>query len=223
MTHRGLLLDRMASSNTATQLPADGTGGEGASIAGARKWAWQDHFSIISRNQGNFKVQCNYCRGEPITGGATRFKKHLLGAGGVRSCLAVPDPVVEELKSFTDRKEAESSAKRQRDQKIKQQEREGRRREMHELSQSLSCGTAAVNKRWRQTTVEECEGAAELEVAQQAVARMWYRAGIPFQTVSYADVVDAFDAVCAYGASTGSSTFLLPTVPSLRNQRLSRC
>ena len=62
---------------------------EATAAAGTGKWVWQDHFRILPRNQGNFKVECKYCAGDPITGGATRFKKHLLGSGGVRLCSGV--------------------------------------------------------------------------------------------------------------------------------------
>ena len=91
---------------------------------------------------------------------------------------------------------------------------------MSTLSQSLSTGSTQVNKKLKQSTVAECEGVAALELAQQAVAGMWYRAAIPFCAVAYPDVVDAFDAVCEYGSRTGSASFPLPTVPSLRNSRL---
>jgi hypothetical protein len=49
---------------------------------------------------------------------------------------------------------------------------------------------------------------------------MWYRCALPFSMVAYTEVVNAFDAVCAYGASTGNHTFSMPSAPSLRNSRL---
>ena len=46
------------------------------------------------------------------------------------------------------------------------------------------------------------------------------RAALAFSVVFLPEVVDAFDAVCAYGAATGSSVFPLPSAPRLRNERL---
>ena len=79
-----------------------------------------------------------------------------------------------------------------------------------------------MNKRWRQSTVQECDGAALLDQAQQAVARMWYRVGLPFSCVSFQEIVDAFDAVAAYGCKASSTVFPLPSAPKLRNERLDR-
>ena len=88
------------------------------------------------------------------------------------------------------------------------------------MRESLLSGSAHVNKKWRQTTVEECDGAALLDQTQRDVARMWYRCALPFSMVSYTEVVNAFDAVCSYGARTGQHTFAMPSAPSLRNSRL---
>ena len=130
------------------------------------------------------------------------------------------DDILAAVKAFSAQKEAQCRSKREREDELKQQEREKARQQIKGLSRSLCSGNTTVNKKWRQTTVEECAGAAELELAQQAVARMFYRAAIPFKAVTYPDVIDAFDAVCAYGSSTGFATFLMPTIPSLRGKRL---
>ena len=186
------------------------------------KWRWQDHFTLVSRHNGNFKVSCNYCQGALICGGATRFRKHLLAQGGVRACSGVPDEVVDVLRREFAEKQAQGNARKQRDQELLDAEREAKRAKLQQLSHSLSTGSACVNKKWKQSTMDECKGAAELEIAQQAVARMWYRAAIPFDAIGYDDVLNAFDAVCDYAVATGNRTFMLPTVPALRNQRLDK-
>ena len=190
------------------------------SSAEASIWKWQNHFKILERRAGNFKVLCNYCGGEPITGGATRFRKHLISAGGVRPCTQAPEAVTSELRAVTAAKDRETAARKQAAKEIEAAERAAKRVKMQELSRSLSSGSATVNKKWKQSTVEECDGAAALEVAQQAIARMWYRAAIPFHAVAFPDIINAFDAVCEYGATTGNVTFNLPSAPSLRNDRL---
>jgi len=51
---------------------------------------------------------------------------------------------------------------------------------------------------------------------------MWYRCGLAFDLVTYAEVVDAFDAVSEYGVGTGNCTFPMISSPQLRNARLDR-
>ena len=91
---------------------------------------------------------------------------------------------------------------------------------MQELAHSFHSGASKPTSKVRQSTIAECEVAAHLEEAQQAVARMWYAMAAPFHAIAFLEVVDAFDAVATYGAATKSMVFLLPTAPSLRNQRL---
>jgi hypothetical protein len=43
---------------------------------------------------------------------------------------------------------------------------------------------------------------------------------LAFDQIHHQWVVDAFDAVCAYGANTGNTTFTLPSEHSLRNKHL---
>ena len=100
-----IYLDRaaMADSSTTAVQPEGAAREEAAgpsSVPENSKFVSQNHFSILGRNQSNFRVVCNYFQGEPITGGATRFKKHLLAGGGVRACTGVPQDVLAELKAF---------------------------------------------------------------------------------------------------------------------------
>lgn len=207
--------------STGTLINNDRSACDGCSAgADPSAWSWKEHFKVLQRNNGNYKVLCNYCQGEPITGGATRFKKHLLSAGGVRPCSQAPDQVVADLRALKAVQDERARARRKNQDELVTAEREAKRQKMRELSHSLSSGTAKVNHKWKQTTVEECDGAAALEAAQQTIARMWYRAAIPFHAVAFREVVDAFDAVCEYGATTGSMTFSMPSAPSLRNNRL---
>ena len=183
---------------------------------------WKEHVTILSRKGNNFVFTCNYCPAHQkhMTGGASRFKSHILGGQGVRRCVSVPHSVLASLRAETENKEREKSAALDRSASVTEAERLERKQKMISLQESLSCGSAQVNKRWKQSTLEECDGAAKLETAQQDVARMWYRCSLPFQSIGFAEVVDAFDAVCQYGAVTGQTTFLLPSAPSLRNSRL---
>ena len=56
------------------------------------KFVWQEHFDILGRQNGNFK-------GEPITGGATRFRKHLLCEPSVRACPAIDAALQSKIRS----------------------------------------------------------------------------------------------------------------------------
>lgn len=200
--------------------PPESNGVTGVADFDAPAWEWKAHFDVLARNGGNYKVHCKYCHGQSITGGATRFKNHLLGVKGVRPCLAVPQDVVVELKRHCSMKDSQRSAKRQREEALQAVEREEKRMELDNLSRSLTSGSTKVNSKWKQATIEDCDAAAKLEVTQQAVARMWYRAAIPFHAVAFPEIIDAFDEVCKYGATTGNLAFPMPSAPSLRNQRL---
>ena len=118
------------------------------------KWDWKQHFEVLERHNGNFKVSCKYCQGEPIMGGATRFRKHLLSSGGVRKCPGVPDDVVANIREIFSKKDATVAARKQRIAEAEVADRERKRLSLHNLSQSLSTGTAHVNKKWKQSTLE---------------------------------------------------------------------
>jgi hypothetical protein len=190
---------------------------------GNAEFRWKDHVRIQCRKGNNFVVfTCNYCSADQkaMTGGCSRFKTHLLGGVGVRRCLGAPDSLILSLRAAVESRSRARTATLERSASVTEAEREDRRNRVDRLRESLSCGSAQVNKRWKQSTLEECDGAARLEIAQQDVARMWYRCSMPFQNVGFAEVVNAFDSVCRYGAETGQTTFALPSAPSLRNSRL---
>ena len=125
-----------------------------------------------------------------------------------------------DLREAHAQKQSHATAQKRRRLEVEEAEREERIQEMRQLSQSLSEGSQQVNRKVRQTSLDECDAAARLDVTQACVSRMWYRASLPFHMVSFKEVVDAFDAVCEYGAMTGRTTFPLPSAPSLRNERL---
>ena len=195
-------------------------GGNNETAEVQEKFNWKEHFRTLKKSGGNYEVSCNYCAGAPIAGVATRFMNHLLGRKGVRPCLQVPDDVRKQIKRIADQKEAKAAAKRARSDELNDLDRQSRLHALQTLSESLASGHSSVNKKWKQSTIEECDGAAQLQTAQIAIARMWYAAGLPFHMIAMSDVVNAFDAVCAYGAATGNQSVLLPTAPSLRNSRL---
>ena len=120
------------------------------------------------------------------------MRDHLLGGGGshVPRCLGVPNEVLEGLKAHVSDLAIQAAAKRSRDEEIIAAAREARADSIRNLSASLSQGTGSVNKRFKQSTVDECQGAALLDVTQQIIARMWYRCGLGFDFVSYDEVVE---------------------------------
>lgn len=193
---------------------------------GVSRWDWKSHCATIERvSVSNFKFTCKYCfSGKVMTGGSTRMRDHLLGEGAkhVLPCVGVPSDVVQSLKAHVSNAMSQAAAKKAREREQVAAAKDARAESIKRLAESLSNGTASVNKKWRQSTVEECGGAAILDVTQQAVARMWYGCGLAFDLVTYVEVVDAFDAVAAYGAATGNNTFPMLSKPQLRNDRLDR-
>ena len=153
-----------------------------------------------------------------MKGAKTRLVDHFLL--GTQRCPSCPDDVVEGLKE----ERRVRGLMREHRKRVAQQDgevaREAKVARLKELSASFHSGASKPTSRVKQTTLEECEAAAQLEEAQQAVARMWYAMAAPFHAIAFPEVVDAFDAVAAYGAATRSEVFLLPTAPSLRNTRL---
>ena len=209
---------------TSVSQPSVGQGASPAVAAGAESeeaFNWKSHVKILERRGTNFSFTCNYCaHPKPMTGGSSRFKDHLLGQKGVRKCLHAPEKLIESLRLDSEHRNLLRGAAVERSSSMATARKQERSQELSDLRESLLSGSAHVNKKWRQTTVEECDGAALLDQTQRDVARMWYRCALPFSMVSYTEVVNAFDAVCSYGARTGQHTFAMPSAPSLRNSRL---
>jgi hypothetical protein len=208
-------------SNADTTETSEATEAGGASAA----FNWKNRVSDLVHVSGsNYRFVCNYClHPKVMTGGASRFKEHLLGSTGkknVARCLGVPDDVLHELKLSVRHKVASTEANKRRLAEVDELERESQRAALEDLARYLNCGSSTVSKRLKQTSLEECEGAALLDVTQQAIARMWYRGALPFHLVYAKEVVDAFDAVCEYGARTGNQIVPLPSAASLRGSRL---
>ena len=120
------------------------------------KFNWKEHFTTLSRSGGNFKVDCNYCHGQPISGGSTRFMDHLLGRKGVRACLNCPQELRSSLDLLCQQKEARSLAKRSRTEVLQTMERAARSQSLKQLSQSLQSGSVTVNKKWLQWQLLGC-------------------------------------------------------------------
>ena len=154
------------------------------------------------------------------------MREHLLGSSArsgrpsVVQCAGVPERVLISIREHHSQSQRQQHAKRSRIAEMVATATSERSSFMKKLSEDLSQGSTRVNKHWKQSTIDECEGAALLELTQQAVARMWYAAGLSFNIATFPEVVDAFDAVCTFGAKTGQLVFPMISVPKLRNDRL---
>ena len=172
----------------------------------------------------DFKFKCLYCN-KAITGTKTKLVDHFLG-NGTLGCMACPLDLLAKVKSERKKRDTVASARKRNRENAQEEEAQRRRAEIRKLADDLANregdNSVNVNHSWKQSTLEECEGAAQLDFAQQAVARMWFATAMSFNNLVYAEVVDAFDAVCAYGAETGNTTFKLPYIKDLRNHRLDR-
>ena len=193
----------------------------------AEVFNWRDHVHNLTLVGTNYTFQCSFCD-RVVKGGRSRFIEHLVPSitsrrRQIRGCLHCPKEVKQAVL-------AQEQVK-QRSKNIQQAAESFRassggslptkrlRREGSEMDTSTTMASAGGHGS-RQAQLGEMLGKQELKEAQLQVSKMWYGEALAFNSVYNPWVVDAFDAVCAYGAATGNTTFTLPSKQALRNANL---
>ena len=207
-----------------TQEPVDSVEPVDAVAPAASPFNWRNHVRDLTLIGSNYTFQCRFCD-RSIKGGRARFIEHLVPSTAsrgrqIRGCLHCPKEVRQAV--VNQQQQQKRSKNIQRAAESLQATSRGSlpptkrlRREGSDMEASTSLPSTA-----RQTEMPEMLTKQELKEAQLQVSKMWYGEALAFNSVYNPWVVDAFDAVCAYGAATGHTTFPLPSKRALRNANL---
>ena len=183
---------------------------------------WRQHVKDLRKQGTNWSFQCAYCP-KKMTGGKTRLVEHFCPSTAkskhLTACFNVPPDVIEAAK------ESHAAAATWAAEKAALQRAHAATRPATSAStgQPVTPAFKRLKKRGtppQQMVIDASLASASLASAQAEVARFIYAQALPFSVVDQVWTVNAFDAVCNYGALTGRTTFNMPSKYSLRNKRL---
>ncbi|XP_015584619.1 uncharacterized protein LOC8289331 isoform X2 [Ricinus communis] len=196
-------------------------------------------------NGGRQKIKCKYCHKIFLGGGISRLKQHLAGErGNVAPCEDVPEEVKVQiqqhlgfkvLERLKKQKEANGSKnsymlylrdREEDDVNLGSGQKEASRRRDKEVLEGISKRTKRRKKQnysmaTSVITQPICQSFAppeNIELADVAVARFFYEAGIPFTAANSYFFQQMADNIIAAGPG-----YKMPSYTSLRGKLLNRC